>query len=188
PDRCTSSSQLASFASTCSAAVVSNADPFDGGSNTVVTCMIDLDDFGGASAATLLDSCNYPSATVNSDPSDCIITRNCNNSTDCKDDNVCTTDTCSTGICVHTPAASGTMCRASAGACDVAETCDGITNLCPSDGFAASSVVCRAAAGDCDVAETCTGTSAACPADQLAASTVTCPQAAGHCHLAEHST
>ena len=34
-------------------------------------------------------------------------------------------------------------CRASAGICDVAETCDGTGAACPGDGFAATSVVCR---------------------------------------------
>ncbi|MFO0761027.1 MAG: hypothetical protein U0359_31405 [Byssovorax sp.] len=83
-----------------------------------------------------------------------------------------------------TKAAAGTVCRASAGACDVAETCDGAGNNCPADGFAAAAtvmpagplrrgrelhrrrselpadvltgrrVVCRAAAGVCDAAET----------------------------------
>src|SRR5262245_65743715 len=59
----------------------------------------------------------------------------------------------------------GTVCRvASVGqACDVAETCNGISALCPADGFKASGTLCRSAAGVCDVAEHCTGSSPSCP-------------------------
>jgi hypothetical protein len=61
--------------------------------------------------------------------------------------------------------AAGTTCRASAGACDVAESCDGAADACPADAFAASGTPCRPAAGDCDVAEVCSGAAPACPAD-----------------------
>src|SRR5439155_854593 len=50
-----------------------------------------------------------------------------------------------------------------AGVCDVAESCDGVSNDCPPDAFEPATVECRASAGVCDPAETCTGTSAACP-------------------------
>ena len=43
--------------------------------------------------------------------------------------------------------ASGTICRASAGICDVQEICNGVANSCPADGFASTSVVCRAVGG-----------------------------------------
>jgi hypothetical protein len=56
-------------------------------------------------------------------------------------------------------------CAGGAGACDVAETCDGAGDACPPDAFAGAGVECRAAAGDCDVVERCTGSSPACPAD-----------------------
>ena len=42
----------------------------------------------------------------------------------CDDGNRCTTDTCSTGVCVHTPSAAGTSC-ADSNACNGTETCDG---------------------------------------------------------------
>jgi len=35
--------------------------------------------------------------------------------------------------CVHSPGNPGAVCRASAGACDVAETCNGVESSCPSD-------------------------------------------------------
>lgn len=56
-------------------------------------------------------------------------------------------------------------CRPSAGVCDVAEQCDGVSGACPADAFAPATTVCRAASGSCDVAESCTGSSAACPTD-----------------------
>jgi hypothetical protein len=106
------------------------------------------------------------------------------------------------------------VCRASAGACDVADTCTGTSTACPADakvtaGTACGSdgnpctvdqcdgasdtcqhpagnagTACRASAGACDAAETCTGTSTACPAD--AKSTAECRPAAGACDVAEH--
>ncbi len=72
-------------------------------------------------------------------------------------------DAAPSGPCAGQPA--GTMCRASAGDCDVVERCDGTSAACPSDGFASSSTVCRAAVGACDATELCTGSSAACPTD-----------------------
>ena len=56
---------------------------------------------------------------------------------------------------------SATVCRGSAGVCDVAENCTGSSAACPADAFASSATVCRGSAGVCDVAENCTGSSAA---------------------------
>ncbi|MFQ5461968.1 MAG: cohesin domain-containing protein, partial [Phycisphaerae bacterium] len=83
----------------------------------------------------------------------------------CDDGNACTVDGFNGTACTHTPQPSNTVCRASAGACDIAEVCDGTANPCPADAVEPSSTVCRNAVGECDVAETCDGTSAACPAD-----------------------
>ena len=69
------------------------------------------------------------------------------------------------GVACPADAKSTAVCRGSAGICDVAETCDGITDNCPADAFQPASTVCRASADICDIAETCTGSSAACPAD-----------------------
>ena len=71
-------------------------------------------------------------------------------------------------------APSGTLCRASAGVCDVAETCSGSSTTCPADGFQSSTTICRASAGQCDVAESCTGSSVACPGDGFASATTAC--------------
>jgi uncharacterized protein (TIGR03382 family) len=77
----------------------------------------------------------------------------------------------------------GTPCRDASGICDLAETCTGTSDQCPTDLFVSNTTVCRAAAGACDLAETCTGSAATCPAD--AKSTAECRAAAGGCDVAE---
>jgi cysteine-rich repeat protein len=105
--------------------------------------------------------------------------------TPCTDDgSVCTTDRCDgTGVCRHNPGNAGTECRASAGPCDAAEACNGLSPACPTDRSVASSVTCRQARGICDLAETCTGSSPLCPGD--AHSTAVCRPAAGSCDAPE---
>src|SRR5438477_33488 len=108
---------------------------------------------------------------------------------------------------------TGAVCRAAAGECDVAETCDGSSTACPPDVFKASGTactadtnpctldqcdgasptcqhpagntgaVCRAAAGECDVAETCTGTSTTCPADAKQPAGTACTADTNPCTL-----
>src|SRR5205823_5440611 len=88
--------------------------------------------------------------------------------TTCTDDgNPCTVDQCDgTRIaCQHPAGNAGAVCRAAAGVCDVAESCDGTSAACPADRFAPSTTQCRAPAGVCDSAELCPGNGPACPAD-----------------------
>jgi hypothetical protein len=90
------------------------------------------------------------------------------NGTGCTDDaNVCTTDTCNgiSNLCQHPAGNAGTPCRGAVDICDVAETCDGASTVCPADAFEPSTTVCRSSAGECDVADTCTGSGASCPGD-----------------------
>ena len=122
----------------------------------------------------------------------------------CTSNSQCTTGFCTNGVCCDTacnsgcgacnlsgkvgtcsPVASGTTCRASAGVCDVAETCNGTALTCPADGFLTAGTTCRAASGVCDVAETCSGTSAACPANGFAAAGTVCRASAGACDAPE---
>jgi hypothetical protein len=116
-------------------------------------------------------------------------------------DGVCCNTACNAGACdacstaaggavdgTCGPVAAGTVCRASTGACDAAESCDGTSLSCPADALAPSGTVCRAAAGACDVAEACDGVSAACPADGFAALGTLCRAAAGPCDVAEACT
>jgi len=98
-------------------------------------------------------------------------------------------DTCNgAGVCQPNTEPAGTPCRASAGVCDVAETCDGVGADCPADGFASAATSCRASAGVCDVAENCTGTGPNCPADGFAAAGTNCRGSAGACDVAETCT
>lgn len=62
----------------------------------------------------------------------------------------------------------------SQGICDIAETCNGVTDECPTDAVANSGTSCRGIQGGCDVAESCDGVGKACPADVFAANTVVC--------------
>jgi hypothetical protein len=110
---------------------------------------------------------------------------------------VCTAkDTChnagicdsGTGLCSNPAKPTGTVCRAVAGPCDVAEVCDGTDAGCPADGFLLQGVVCRAPAGVCDVGEVCSGTSAACPVDKFASSSSVCRPSTGPCDPAENCT
>lgn len=106
-----------------------------------------------------------------------------------------------------------TVCRGSAGPCDVEELC-GADGGCPEDGFLVGDVcnsvecglahctgasaecptsfdvapvgtVCRPAAGDCDVAETCSGSSLSCPGDVRVANGTVCRPQDGACDIAE---
>lgn len=84
---------------------------------------------------------------------------------------------CSSGVpvCIpNGPALAGTLCRASAGPCDIAESCDGASTSCPADDFD-DTRVCRAAAHSCDAPETCDGAGPTCPGDVPAAPGTPCP-------------
>jgi hypothetical protein len=90
------------------------------------------------------------------------------------------------GTC--TPIQAGHVCRAAAGACDLAETCNGTDPACPADALATEGTTCRNSAGPCDVAEACNGSSAACPADAFAPPTQICRRAVDVCDVAETCT
>jgi hypothetical protein len=97
-------------------------------------------------------------------------------------------DECLGGTCIQNVEPSGIECRAAAGVCDEAETCDGVNPDCPADEFQPTTLLCRAAAGECDADEFCDGTSATCPADAMQPATVECRTATGACDLAENCT
>ncbi|MFO0727641.1 MAG: OmpA family protein [Myxococcota bacterium] len=81
---------------------------------------------------------------------------------ECDDGNVVGGDCCSP-TCTIEPA--GTLCRAQAGICDSAETCNGVDPSCPIDAFQPVTTLCRASSGACNAADYCTGLAADCPAD-----------------------
>lgn len=90
----------------------------------------------------------------------------------------CCTDSC-------TFESSATECRASAGACDIAETCTGTSADCPTDDVSSAGTECRASAGGCDVAETCDGSSVDCPADAFQSPGTWCNLPLGDCDKPE---
>jgi hypothetical protein len=75
-----------------------------------------------------------------------------------------------------------------AGTCDVAESCDGASSQCPTDGFVASATVCRPSLGVCDVAEQCTGAQAQCPTNAFVPATTVCRPALDVCDRGETCT
>lgn len=80
---------------------------------------------------------------------------------------------------------AGETCRAARGACDAAETCDGLAGICPADAKVPADTVCRPASGPCDLPETCDGIENDCSAvDVLAAETV-CRPATDECDASE---
>jgi hypothetical protein len=96
----------------------------------------------------------------------------------CTDDsNPCSVDVCTGNACTHTtPASPSTVCRASAGLCDIVENCDGSTTACPPDATNPPGTSCRAAADICDAVEVCDG-SAQCPTDVFKPATTICVDA-----------
>ncbi len=95
------------------------------------------------------------------------------------------TDTCdscgqwSPGAC--RAVTGGTVCRASAGPCQLAATCNGSSTTCPANAYRAASYKCRSALGSCQYDAYCTGASAACPASQYVAAGTVCASASDVC-------
>ncbi|HXC51118.1 MAG TPA: hypothetical protein VN634_09565, partial [Candidatus Limnocylindrales bacterium] len=150
----------------------------------------------------LNDACN--TGTCNPQNGQCDAVSNtgpCNDGLFCNGADTCAGGSCSVhagdpctggGICGSTCnesadncfASANTVCRASAGICDMAENCTGSSATCPSNTFASGNT-CRSASGICDVAETCNGLSASCPADGFASTSVRCRASSGECDVAE---
>ncbi|MCC6558843.1 MAG: hypothetical protein IT372_38415 [Polyangiaceae bacterium] len=125
---------------------------------------------GECASGHCVDGVCCDSACGDGDPTDC---QACSKEAGAAEDGTCA------------PFAAGTTCRAAAGACDSAETCDGVSGACPADELSPPATLCRIAAGDCDVAEACTGSSADCPDDAIAAAGSPCRPAAGECDATE---
>jgi hypothetical protein len=131
---------------------------------------------------TAPDRCNSLTGQCESSPAALGGTCECRTAADCvSPSRTCANAVCSSGQCTYTPLPAGRSCRASAGACDSAEVCDGTSLTCPTDRFLASGSMCRAATGVCDEAETCTGSSPACPADLVKPFGAVCRASAGPC-------
>ena len=72
------------------------------------------------------------------------------------------------------PAEATKVCRFAAGACDLPETCDGVSLDCPADALFEAGAICRPTLGPCDVEELCDGSSFDCPADEVVAAGTVC--------------
>ncbi|MEO6028568.1 MAG: hypothetical protein ABIR79_17005 [Candidatus Binatia bacterium] len=72
------------------------------------------------------------------------------------DGEICTADLCdNAGACTHPAGNAGAVCRADAGQCDVAETCNGLVPICPADQFEADGTGCDDGA-ECTILDQCT--------------------------------
>src|SRR5206468_9616790 len=91
--------------------------------------------------------------------------------------------------CVDVFSPASTVCRTSAGQCDVAENCTGTSGACPADGFASSATTCTGVSqgGACDNTDHCSGTNNTC-VDGFKPSTTECRASAGQCDVAEDCT
>ncbi len=89
------------------------------------------------------------------------------------DGTACTNDTssdacadggfCSSSECVATISPAGTVCRASAGSCDITEYCDGSSTSCPSNALEPAGTACgNMENNSCVENQTCSGQSVSC--------------------------
>jgi MYXO-CTERM domain-containing protein len=85
------------------------------------------------------------------------------------------------------PAVPFTVCRASAGACDIGEVCNGTSLACPADGRAPKTFACRPSKGRCDAPEFCDG-GTQCPGDGYQSASTLCRAAHGACDKEEYCT
>jgi MYXO-CTERM domain-containing protein len=142
---------------------------------------------------------------VGSDLRSVVILDDTANGVACTDASQCSSGVCEDGVCCDRPcggttpdcqscsvaagaakdgvcgvSASGTTCRPVAGACDIAETCDGTTTTCPADRFVKIGTTCLDAT-DCASAATCSGTGAACGTPTSVSDGTACDGDAGSC-------
>jgi len=92
---------------------------------------------------------------------------------------------CCASNCTFEPNSS--VCRNSAGLCDVADFCTGSSDVCPVDVFDSVSE-CRPSNGVCDVPEFCDGFVPNCPPNELEPNTTLCRPSSGVCDVAELCT
>jgi uncharacterized repeat protein (TIGR01451 family) len=150
------------------------------------TCAADIVEPSGTTCRPATDVCDLAESCSGVAGQPCPSDGKESSGTACPSDgNPCTLDQCdgTNDACQHPAGNAGAVCRPSAGACDIAESCDGVSSACPADGFQSNNTVCRPAAGVCDIAENCPGNGPNCPADGK--STAVCRPIAGTCDVAE---
>ncbi len=175
---CTHSAGNAGTVCRSSAGVCDLAETCDG---VTTTCPADSKTPAGTECRASTGECD-PHEVCDGVSNSCPTDAKSPNGTTCTDDgNVCTTDLCESGTCTHAAGNSGTVCRASTGICDPAETCTGNGTTCPADAKSPSGTECRASTGVCDPHEVCDGTTAACPADTKSPAGTECRASTGVC-------
>src|SRR5262245_22291400 len=92
------------------------------------------------------------------------------------------------GSCMDAFQPATTICRASAGQCDVAESCTGTSGACPENTFQPKTTTCTGTSngGACDGEDSCDGAGSCMDAFQPA--TTICRASAGQCDVAESCT
>ena len=173
---------VAPAATVCRAAAA-NCDVAETCGGTTKLCPVDGFEPTGTLCRPAVDACDFADVCTGATPA-CPMDVKLPNGTPCTDDgNACTTDQCNgtSTACQHAAGNMGAVCRGSAGACDPAETCSGVSTDCPTN--AKSTEVCHPSLGACDPAESCDGVSNDCPAD--ARSTEVCHPSQGACDPAE---
>src|SRR5439155_1119964 len=147
-----------------------------------------------ANECDVAESCTGSSATC---PADTVKAAG----TACTDDgNVCTTDACNgtagAPACTHPAGSAGSVCRAAAGECALAEpcaggitvrppagVCTGTSTTCPTDTFQPNGTACTDDGDPC-TSDVCSGTSAICTHPAGSAGVV-CRAAVNECDVAE---
>ena len=112
----------------------------------------------------------------------------CQRTATCHDNEHCCSGVCAIDCNDPRPCATrtgGDVCRVAVGACDVPETCDGVSDACPPDIVQGPDYACRPASGLCDIAESCDGVSGVCPPN---AQGTECRPAGTACDVAEVCT
>jgi MYXO-CTERM domain-containing protein len=125
----------------------------------------------GTTACGCQWSCTYPSSSTSCGPAG---------------SGLCDlADTCDAmGSCADRVRAAGFDCRASTGACDALEECDGSAAECPGDGVEPAGTVCAAADDDlpCDLEDVCDGSTMVC-APRVRSAGFACRASTGICDL-----
>ena len=117
----------------------------------------------GDSVGCTVDSCDETNDQCVSIPDDGL----------CLSDTICADYFCDISLdCQVNFEPATTVCRASEGECDLAETCTGSSADCPGD--SKSTDLCRSAVDVCDVDDYCDGTNNDCPLDEKAPLSTPC--------------
>jgi hypothetical protein len=168
----------ATFNTTCTAAQLAS-DPFVTGDaspiDTVITCAVDLNEFGAEGAdARLINMGAYSSASLNSDLSDSVLPPFCQSDADCGPNEVCHL---ASGEC-YEPEVTGCTDDAE---CAVGEICEIETGICvpggcTSDADCSAGKVCNVETGVCE-----TPTETGCTGDVDCATGLVCNLETGEC-------